>query len=90
MYRLVSWRRSSIELAFNLLHTLGVNEKVVPCAVELALGVRLSVLENDDTRRFFEDGASVFGLGVHYLLYSALTDNGVTFLSRARAVQKGG
>lgn len=76
------------KLTLYLLHALCKHKKVIAGGVHLSFSVRLSVLEYDYARRFLENRASVLRLGVHNLVDSALTDNRIAFLCRARAVQK--
>ena len=79
-----------VELALDLLHSLYEHKQIVARGGKLALGVGLSVLEHNNAGGLLEDGAALFGAGVHYLRDTALADYGIALLGGACAVQKGG
>ena len=76
------------ELLFRLVHALDEDGEVILRALELPLDLPLLRLELHDARRLFEDGAAVFGLGVHDLFDLALPDDGIALLADADAVQQ--
>ena len=71
----------------DLAHPLQENVEVGVGVGEAPLDVLLARFEHDDARRLFENGAAVFGLGVHDLLDFALADDGIPLFAKTDGVQ---
>ena len=86
-FRLFRLPREGGEHMLDLAHPLQEDVEVVVGVGEAALDVLPAGFEDDDARRLFEDGAAVFGLGVHDLLDLALPDDGVALFAEADRVE---